>query len=154
MQAVVIVVVVLQLVFLALLTRRVRAVLAGEEGGAQRREARLLELYGRVEELMDVFESYVGEARRDIEKQRAALSAVSARLPARPESPRIVRPAAAPRTPHAAPLTPGDREALARLSAMPQKARFLLSRGLPPEEAARALGIGVGEVRLIAELEQ
>ncbi len=147
------------------------------------REARLVDLYNHVEELMDVFETYIEEVRQDIERERASLTEMSRQAatlymralesPVHPIAPAPIAPApTAPPPPPPLPLTeqraaedldaaPGsarlsdrDREALGRFATKPQKVRFLMSRGLALEEVARALGIGKGEVRLIAELER
>ncbi len=148
----------------------------------QRRETRLVELYDHVEELMDVFEAYIEEVRQGIEKDRSALTDMSRQaaavytraleaaaappVPVREERTAPQPPQAPPDVPTApahatAPDRPGrsrlsarDREAVGQFATKPQKVRFLMSRGLALEEVARELGIGKGEVRLIAELEK
>ncbi|MCL1905430.1 MAG: hypothetical protein FWG06_00300, partial [Clostridiales bacterium] len=79
MQAFVIIMALLQVIAFMVLARHMRAELARakDSGAAAQREARLLELYGHVEELMDVFESYIEEVRGDIDKERAALLEMS-----------------------------------------------------------------------------
>ena len=218
MERFVIAMTVIQVAALALLARYVLTALAKTKASAlppdaiAKREARLLELYNHVEELMDVFESYIDEVRQDIEKDRLSLLEMSRQastlfmralqappqapapgadgaidgagpppaappeLPsattpvppsdAPPEPPRVVRPAAsrsayptaAGRDAGAPPpnsrLSARDREALGRFATKPQQVRFLMGRGLPLEEVAREMGIGTGEVRLIAELEK
>jgi hypothetical protein len=47
------------------------------ETRAEKREERLTELYEHIEELMDVFETYVEEVRQDFERERAALTELS-----------------------------------------------------------------------------
>ena len=181
-----------QVIAFALLVRYVLSAVArmneaakASQGSAER-EARLLELYGHVEEVMDVFESYIEEVRRDVEKERAALTemsrqaaalfsrasaiaaaaehqpasvaAVAAAAPPRYEQPPRHEPPPVPKTTPApavkSHLSSKDREALGRFATKPQRVRFLMGRGLPLEEVARELGIGTGEVRLIAELEK
>ncbi len=51
-------------------------------------------------------------------------------------------------------LSSRDRSTLSGLKTKSQKVRFLMSRGLSLEEVARELGIGKGEVKLIADLEK
>jgi hypothetical protein len=160
------------------LTRRIRreAAASGETPDRararaeelSRREARLVELYGGVEELMDAFEGYLEEVRREIEAERASLRALTrpaADTPAQPDPappaeapPEEPAPGAAemsrPAPAAASRLSGPDREALARGGAKAQKVRFLLGRGLSVDEAARELGIGKGEARLIAALDR
>jgi hypothetical protein len=182
-----------------------------------RREARLVEMYGGVEELMDAFEGYLEEVRRELEAERASPRAatppisppeapaevpavsvtaetppdvlpealpkapaeVSAKAPAKAPSkasakvpPKAPSKAAAETLPEVLPAEAGppqpppppeaperglsgpDREELARCGAKHQKVRFLLRRGFSEDEAARELGIGKGEARLIAALDR
>ena len=193
MQPFLIVMTILLAAAFAVLARYVRTELARSKtgDGLAGREAHLVELYGHVEELMDVFEAYIDEVRQDIEKERAELTELSRQAAvlftrvlaeqkpdgeaagasaqirlatpgvqpverSESEPPRIVRPVA-PTTDRRAfgdNLSAGDREALGRFATKPQKVRFLMGRGLALEDVARALGIGTGEVRLIAELEK
>jgi TolA-binding protein len=188
-----------------LLARRLRAETRRKppaEARAEQREERLTELYGHIEELMDVFESYVEEVRQDFERERAALAELSRQAaalyargpetaaapvptaepvavpPAAPGGAQpapapaasggvnapVIRPAAFPafdaeaekgrKTEPPSRLSGRDKAALGRFATKPQKVRFLMSRGLALDEVARELGIGWGEVRLIAELEK
>ncbi|MDR0248460.1 MAG: hypothetical protein LBI44_02195 [Oscillospiraceae bacterium] len=62
-------------------------------------------------------------------------------------------PAPAPAEPkHSSLLAEKDREQMNKLTTKAQKVRFLMSRGIPADEAARELNIGIGEIRLIADL--
>ena len=176
-----------------LLTRHVLAALAKVEKAAKTgggdhsdREARLLALYNHHEELMDVFETYIEEVRKYVEKERTALLEMSrqasilfTRAMAPPPAPRvavhepqpdpeppvlrIVHPTADPaQKPQKPPpqYTSGSRinsrtrTALDRYPTKPQRVRYLMGQGFPLEDVARELGIGTGEVRLIAELER
>jgi hypothetical protein len=129
-----------------------------------RREARLVELYDGVEELMDAFEGYLEEVRRELEAERVSPRVLpqpeAAPQSAAPAQPAAMLPPEAASQPTTAPQPPAarlsetDRAALARCEAKSQKVRFLLGRGLSVDEAARELGIGKGEARLIAALER
>ena len=68
-----------QVVAFVVLTRYVLAEIAQpkNDNGAAGREARLLKLYGHMEELMDVFETYIDEVRQDVEKERTSLTEMS-----------------------------------------------------------------------------
>jgi len=186
---------ILQVVSFIVLTRHVLSKLAKAKAkdGLAGREARLVELYGHVEELMDVFEAYIDEVRQDVEKDRAELTELSRQAaviytriadtqrvesgelrvesadktpapqlltPSKGGPPRIVRPAHPAPLPNSqlstlnSQLSPRDLEELGRFATKPQKVRFLMGRGLALEDVARALGVGTGEVRLIAELEK
>lgn len=173
---------ILPVVTAVILTRWVRRELNKREPdtGLIRREARLVDLYNNLEDLMDAFEGYLEEVRQELEEERAALTELSrqasalyvraAEPPAPPraaepysqadapvppaDAPRVVRPAPEPDGGKDSRLSERDREALDRFVTKPQKVRFLMSRGLSIEEAARALDVGQGEVRLIASLEK
>ena len=164
------------------LTRHLLALVAkatkqGNEKTAAR-EARLNQLYGNLESLMDAFESYVGKVRRDLEKERASLEELSrqaragiARTAAPPPDiqtrpqpvsirqnppagaiPIAARPPA-PKPQKATPLPQRGIVELGPYSTKPQRARFLIDRGFSPQDVARELGIGTGEVKLITGLE-
>lgn len=51
-------------------------------------------------------------------------------------------------------LSERDRQTLANLDSKARRVRFLMSRGFAVDEIARELNIGIGEVRLIADLDK
>ncbi|MCL2748069.1 MAG: hypothetical protein FWE59_05370 [Oscillospiraceae bacterium] len=164
MEAFVVAIAVIQLVAFSFLTRYVLTVLARGRAslkaadGFQSREARLISLYGHVEELMDVFENYIEEVRQDVEKERAAMTEMTRQVASF-----VHADCAAPMAHHTAkdegfralsqPLPPVP-PVPPHPDSKPARARALMGRGLPLGEVARELGIGTGEVRLIAELDR
>ncbi len=51
-------------------------------------------------------------------------------------------------------LSNKDREAVRKFSTKPQKVRYLISCGLSVDEVAKELDIGIGEVKLISDLDR
>ena len=66
----------------------------------------------------------------------------------------VARPGSLPEPPKDSRLTDKERQTLTQLETKAKRVRFLMSRGFAVDEVARELGIGIGEVRLIADLER
>ena len=172
----------LQLIFFVWLFVLSRKSKKTDEIAPMGREDKIFQLYSQIEEMLDNFESYVGEMHTQLEDKRTELielnrqaqvvylQALEGGKPAEPEnilSAPIPVPAPAPQPKAAAMrkqggtkeekrsrLTDKDKEALGRFATKPQKVRFLMSRGLSIDEVARELDIGKGEVLLIADLDK
>lgn len=151
-----------------------------EESTADGREDKIFKLYGEIEEMLDSFESYVGEMHTQLEDKRTELielnrqaqvvylQALEGSRQTEPENILAAKSAAAPapavvhradsvKKPdekYRSRLTDKDKESLGRFATKPQKVRFLMSRGLSIDEVARELDIGKGEVLLIADLDK
>ncbi len=137
-----------------------------------RREASVFKLYEEIESMLDSFEDYVREVHEGFEAERARLDELfrqvsllhgqlGERVPISYVPPPVSAPEARPAEPAAEPTAPPpsrlsqkDRDTLDKMGKKSQKVRFLMSRGLSLDEVARELGIGKGEVRLIADLEK
>lgn len=147
---------------------------------SDRREEKIFKLYSEIESMLDSFEEYVGEVHEELEREREELGELSRRAsslylqtadsfaqfsgyPQAQEHPRHGE--GQPQAPQSdaheisenkrgSRLSSRDRSALGGLKTKSQKVRFLMSRGLSLEEVARELGIGKGEVRLIADLDK
>ncbi|MCL2031215.1 MAG: hypothetical protein FWG93_06680, partial [Oscillospiraceae bacterium] len=77
------------------------------------------------------------------------------RPPARGGRPKTARPEDAPEPkPSDSRLSERDRQTLAGLDTKARRVRFLMSRGFAVDEIARELNIGIGEIRLITDLDK
>lgn len=151
--------------------------------GTAEREARVFKLYQEIEGMLDSFEQYVSEVHEELERERAGLNesarqaqallmqamekaAAMEKLTAQPPPPPAPTPAPPEKSPQTskgkAPegkppqsrLTDRERQTLEKLESKSKRVRFLMSRGFAVDEVARELDIGIGEVRLIADLDK
>lgn len=152
--------------------------------GTAEREARVFKLYQEIEGMLDSFEQYVTEVHEELERERTALHETSRQahvmlMQSMEKAAAIEKLAAAPPPPppvSASPekktqdakekekvpetktprsrLSDRDRQTLDKLESKSKRVRFLMSRGFAVDEVARELDIGIGEVRLIADLDR
>jgi hypothetical protein len=149
-------------------------------GAGPERETRVFKLYQEIEGMLDSFDQYVAEVHEELETERAALNETSRQaqlvlLQAMEKAAAIEKLSVPPVTPESAEnsaarkeenvkapetkpvisrLSDRDRQTLGRMETKAKRVRFLMSRGLAVDEVARELDIGIGEVRLIADLDR
>jgi DNA-binding NarL/FixJ family response regulator len=133
------------------------------------KETRVFKLYAEIESMLDSFEQYVSEVHSQMENERTGMTELSRRsqvallqgmerltsvekmmspaqdVPAPPPPPEIVPPSSSR-------LPTKDKQNLDKLEGKNKKVRFLMSCGLSVDEVAKELDIGIGEVRLIVDL--
>jgi hypothetical protein len=146
-------------------------------------DKKIARLYTEIEEMLDSFEAYVGEAHEELEARREELLTMSRQAttlylqvmqpgvfankpqpeepPPEEEKPEVIKkPAKGKKGTEPADdgkpsrLSPRDRAELERTSGKAAKIRYLTGKGLTLNEVARELNMGKGEIHLILDLDK